>query len=80
MPLICTFIIFVIPAIIVIFGIFVTFVKPISLLSFNDLLYLPVSLLPFVIFVILAIIVIFGIVFLHGCYICYFCDYVHFWT
>ena len=46
-------------SIIVIFGIFVTFVKPLSLLSFSDLLYLPMSLPCFVIFVIFAIIVIF---------------------
>ena len=41
-PLICIFTIFVILAIIVIFGIFLTFEKLLSLLSFSDLLYLPV--------------------------------------
>ena len=44
-----------------VFGIFVTFVKPLSLLSFSDLLCLPVSLPKFVISVIFAVIVIFGI-------------------
>ena len=44
-----------------VFGIFVTFVKPLSLLSFSDLLCLPISLLRFVILVIFAVIVIFGI-------------------
>ena len=44
-----------------VFGIFVTFVKPLSLLSFSDLLCLPVSLPRFVILVIFAVIVIFGI-------------------
>ena len=44
-----------------VFGIFVTFVKPFSLLSFSDLLCSPVSLPRFVILVIFAVIVIFGI-------------------
>ena len=44
-----------------VFGIFVTFVKLLSLLSFSDLLCLPVSLPRFVILVIFAGIVIFGI-------------------
>ena len=44
-----------------VFGIFVTFVKPLSLLSFSDLLCSPVSLPRFVILVIFAVIVIFGI-------------------
>ena len=44
-----------------VFGIFVTFGKPFSLLSFSDFLCLPISLPRFVILVIFAAIVIFGI-------------------
>ena len=44
-----------------VFGIFVTFVKPLSLLSFSDLLCLPILLPRFVILVIFAVIVTFGI-------------------
>ena len=54
-PLICVFVIL---AIVVIFGIFITFVKPLTPLSFRDLLYLPVSLHWFVIFIIFSIITI----------------------
>ena len=46
-----------------VFDIFVTFVKPLSLFSFSDLLCLPISLPRFVILVIFAVIVIFGIFF-----------------
>ena len=44
-----------------VFGIFVTFVKPLSLLSFSDLLCFPVSLPRFVVLVIFSVILIFGI-------------------
>ena len=74
---------FVIFAIIVIFGILVTFVNPLSLLSFSDLLYLPILLPWRAIFVIFGIIVNFGIfvtfvkplanVVLLICYSCYNC-------
>ena len=49
-------------AVIVIFGIFVTSVKPLSLLSFSDLLCLPVSLPRSAVLVIFAVIVIFGVI------------------
>ena len=44
-----------------VFGILVTFVKPLYLLSFSALLCFPISLPRFVILVIFAVIVIFGI-------------------